>query len=143
MMGSDKIIYWLGRFFFLLGFIMSKNVRGCVLNFCLAYKITTFCGFWHNKTQKDRVSTESINYLIWTRLLNSTIHCKANSRKTRRPATFLFRILLTSLDGRGSCMVILFFKNVTRKTDERRIIQEFDSQCQQISGRKSNWFQLL
>ena len=24
--------------------------------------------FWHNKTQKERVSTEAISYLIWTRL---------------------------------------------------------------------------
>ena len=38
--GSDKITYWLGRYSFLLGFIMSKNMRGCVLNFWLEYKIT-------------------------------------------------------------------------------------------------------
>ena len=39
--GSDMIIYWLGRYSFLLGFIMSKNMIGCVLlNFWLESKIT-------------------------------------------------------------------------------------------------------
>ena len=47
-----------------MGFIMSKNVRGCVLNFQLEYKFTNLLVFWHNETQKERVSTESINYLI-------------------------------------------------------------------------------
>ena len=31
-------------------------------------KLKTFCFFWHNKTQKERVFTRSINHLIWTRL---------------------------------------------------------------------------
>ena len=35
--GSDTIVYWLSRYCFLLGFIMSKKVRGCVLNFQLDY----------------------------------------------------------------------------------------------------------
>ena len=31
----DKIIHGLNRYCFLLGFVMSKNMRGCVLNFWL------------------------------------------------------------------------------------------------------------
>jgi hypothetical protein len=45
--GSDKIIQWRGRYSFLLGFIMSKDIRGCILNFGLDCKI---------QTQKERVS---------------------------------------------------------------------------------------
>ena len=42
-------------------------MRGCELNFQLEYQITNLPGFfWHNKPQKERVSTESIDYLIWT-----------------------------------------------------------------------------
>ena len=46
--GSDKKIYWLGRYCFLLGFIMSKKT--------LEYKSQTFWNFWHDKTQKERIS---------------------------------------------------------------------------------------
>ena len=35
---SDKIIYWLGRYSFLLGFIMSKNPKG--LRFYIQYTKT-------------------------------------------------------------------------------------------------------
>ena len=67
--GSYRKTYWLGRYSFLLGFIMSKkNVRGCVMKFRLGYNITNLLVFWHFKTKKERVSTESINYLIWTHL---------------------------------------------------------------------------
>ena len=62
-MWSDKIIYWLGRYFFLLGFIMSrKNMRGCVLNFWLEYRVTNLLVlvFWHNKTQKESVNKLSL-----------------------------------------------------------------------------------
>ena len=44
--GSGKIIYWLCRFSFLLGFNMSKKVRSCVLNIQLGYKITNLLGFF-------------------------------------------------------------------------------------------------
>ena len=64
--GPDKIIYWLHRYSFFLGFVISKNARGCVLNFSLEYRITNLFS-WHNKTQEERVSTKSMN-LIWTHL---------------------------------------------------------------------------
>ena len=38
--GSDSIIYWLGKYTFFLGFIMSKNRRDCVQNFQLGEKIS-------------------------------------------------------------------------------------------------------
>ena len=60
-MVSDKIIYWLGRYSFIMGFIMSKKLKG--LWFYILSKVQyvlTF--FWHNKTQK------SINYLLRPRL---------------------------------------------------------------------------
>ena len=44
---------------FLLGFIMSKNLIGCLQNFWLKYQISNLF-----LTQKRRVSTESINHLI-------------------------------------------------------------------------------
>ena len=52
--------------FFLSGF----NVTGCILNFQLECKIPYILFYWHNKIhkQKQRVSTDSMNYLIWTRL---------------------------------------------------------------------------
>ena len=53
--GSDKIIYWLNRYSFLLvfiktfekvlGFIMSKNARGCILNLRKEYKTTNLLYF--------------------------------------------------------------------------------------------------
>ena len=63
--GSDIIIYWLSRHSFLLGFIMSKKTERSVILFS-NQKFTTqpLAFFWHNKTQKERVSTESINYHI-------------------------------------------------------------------------------
>ena len=54
------------KYSFLLGFIMSKNskcfwfyilIKSSVRNFSQFY-------FWLHKSQKERVSTESINYLI-------------------------------------------------------------------------------
>ena len=38
--GSDKLNHWFGKYTFLLGFIMSKTMRGCILNFRLEYEIT-------------------------------------------------------------------------------------------------------
>ena len=72
-----KIIYWLGRWSFILSFIISKNLRGCVLNFQLGYKITNLLFFWHNKTQKERVSTNAskvcfskeLGWGIWANLI--------------------------------------------------------------------------
>ena len=45
MMGADKIIYWLGRYFPSRFYYVKKKVRGWVLNFQLEYKITTVLVF--------------------------------------------------------------------------------------------------
>ena len=45
--GSDKKIHRLGRYSFVLDFIMSTNVRGCVLNFSLEYEIINLLGFFY------------------------------------------------------------------------------------------------
>ena len=67
--GSDKIICWLGRYSFLLWFIMSKKPwEVAYWTFDLNIKSQTFWGFWNNKTQKERAFTKAMNYLIWTRL---------------------------------------------------------------------------
>ena len=62
--GSDYRIYWLGRYSFSLGFTMSKNRRGWILNFQLEEKVSKpfqhSWFFWHNKTQEKRVSSKWI-----------------------------------------------------------------------------------
>ena len=64
-MGSDKIIYWRGRYSFFLGFIMSeRHERFCIELLNIKPQTLFLC----NKTQKERVCTESINILIWTLL---------------------------------------------------------------------------
>ena len=63
--GSYKITYWLGRYSFLEGFIASKKREQLRTKLSIE-NIKSLWFFWHNKTQKERVSTESINYLIWT-----------------------------------------------------------------------------
>ena len=68
--GSDKTSYWLGRYSFFLGLLYQKNVKDCVLYWTFELLITNLLVFWHNKTQKEKVFTKSINYLIWTRLYN-------------------------------------------------------------------------
>ena len=60
--GSDKII--LGRYSFLLGFIMKKNKRFVILYSNQKFSTKPLIFFDDNKTQKERVSTKSINYLI-------------------------------------------------------------------------------
>ena len=64
--GSYKIIDWLVRYSFRLGFVISKNPKR------ILYSNQQFSTqpliFWHNKVQKERVSTESINYLIRSHL---------------------------------------------------------------------------
>ena len=60
---SDKKIYWLGRYAFFLGFVMSKKPK----SFAISYSNRKFITqplrfFWHNKTQKERVSTKTINF---------------------------------------------------------------------------------
>ena len=53
------VIYWLCRFSFVLCFIMSKNKRGCVLNY-YKMKSQTLCVFiWHDKTQEEKVAMKS------------------------------------------------------------------------------------
>ena len=58
---SDKIIYSLDRYSFLLGFIMPKNVRGNILNFELEYKLTDLFRFFNIKRPRRK---ESINCFI-------------------------------------------------------------------------------
>ena len=59
---SDKIIYWSGRYSFHLGFIMSKTTKG--LWFSILIKCSVGNNLFFYKTQKERVSTKWINYLI-------------------------------------------------------------------------------
>ena len=63
--GSDKIIYWIGRYSFLLGFITSKNPKDLWF-YILIKKFSTqpLMFVWHHKTLKEKVSIESINYII-------------------------------------------------------------------------------
>ena len=60
----EKIVYWLCRFSILLGFIMSKNLKGLWFIFWYKFRTQSLLFFWHIKTQEDRESTESINYLL-------------------------------------------------------------------------------
>ena len=65
--GTNKIVYWICRFSFPLGFIMSKkSKRGCVMK----DKITDLLGFWHNRTQVERESTESISVILLDPVFN-------------------------------------------------------------------------
>ena len=67
--GLDKIIYWLGRFSFLLGFIMPKEPKGLWFHLLIKSLVCNLSRFfWNNTTQEERKSTKSINYLIWPRL---------------------------------------------------------------------------
>ena len=61
--GSDEIIHWIGRYSFLMGFIMSKNIRGCILNFRLEYKIINFLVFFDifNKKPEGKRQAKSKN----------------------------------------------------------------------------------
>ena len=72
--GSDRIIYWLGRYSFHLGFIMSKKPKRFVIlysNQKFSMQPPTF--FWFDKTQKERASNHPINYLFRPGL--STVGC--------------------------------------------------------------------
>ena len=62
--GSDKIIYWLGRYPFLIGFIMSKNVRSWV-NFGLEYKTTNLLGFFLTYLYQKGKSINQVNRLSY------------------------------------------------------------------------------
>ena len=66
VISSDKIIDWLGRYIlFPFGFYHGKKPKRFVIlhsNWKFSTQPLTF--FWHNKTQKERVSTESKNYFI-------------------------------------------------------------------------------
>ena len=42
---SDIIIYWLGKYSLLLDFVMTKNKRGCIMNFPSENKITNLLFF--------------------------------------------------------------------------------------------------
>ena len=59
--GSDKIVYWLFRFFFLLGYIIYyvKKPKRFVILTCNSTQSLLF--FWHDKTQEERESTELMN----------------------------------------------------------------------------------
>ena len=63
--GSDKMIYWNGRYTFLLVFYFVKTPKRFVI-LCSIKKLNTqtYKVVLHNKTQKERLSTDSINYLI-------------------------------------------------------------------------------
>ena len=74
--GSDKIVFWLSRYSFHLGFIISKkNTKS--LWYCILIKSSvrtqplTF--FRLDQTQKERASTDPIDYLFRPGL--STVGC--------------------------------------------------------------------
>ena len=56
--GSDEIIYWLGRYSFLLGSMMSKKRERLHTELSIRIYHKLFGFFGNNKTQKARVSTE-------------------------------------------------------------------------------------
>ena len=69
---SDKTVYSLDRYFYLLGFIMSKNNKRFVFLYSkrkFSIQPLRFC--WHNKTQKKGVSNKSINFYQTLSLLTN------------------------------------------------------------------------
>ena len=95
MTGSDKIMYWLDRYSFLLGFIMSKNSKCFWIYILIKSSVRNFSQFyfWLHKTQKERVSTESINYLI--RLVFRTNSGKLHLKVVCSSSVMICSVLLT------------------------------------------------
>ena len=71
--GSDKIIYWLGRYSFLLGVIMSKKPKGLWFYVLIESSVRKLSHFLHNKTQKERACTESEIIFNQTKSLESLV----------------------------------------------------------------------
>ena len=60
-MGSGKTIDWVDT----LSFIMSKNQKNYDFSIVIETLVRNLSHFFcHNKNQKERLSTESTNYLI-------------------------------------------------------------------------------